>query len=189
MHTENTDLKASSTEALGSDAMARRRVLLKGIGTGSAVLAAALPIQTLASQSVLTPGGQHQCTISGAQSGVHSATTTSAVCGGYSVIHWGSGNGHPTNSWPTDYLQKCAAVFTKTSLPSDLSLFQVMKDHPTTNDAHWICAWLNALWNELHPGTLNFPYTGSQVLAFYGSDSTSGSPALNFFMTYMEGNP
>ena len=81
--------RSIAQEPMSAEATARRLVLLKGLGRGAAVLAASVPIQTLATQSVLTPGGQHQCTVSGMHSGVHSTTTTTLVCGGYSPGWWG----------------------------------------------------------------------------------------------------
>lgn len=202
MRNENIQPKGQAkVEALCAAAIVRRRMLLKGVGKGTAILAATVPIQTLASQSVLTPDGLHQCSISGAQSGVHSATTTTTVCGGYSIAHWGAGNGGgnngnspPSNSWPTlpsswTFATSTNLVLTSSSLT--VTLIQVLRASPSSDEAHWICAWLNALWEEQHPGTLHFPYTGAQVLAFYnqGSASQTYIGALAFFKTYMEGNP
>lgn len=185
-------------DPLSFAAVARRRLLLQGVGKGAAVLAATVPMQTLAGQSVLTPGGLHQCTISGAHSGVHSATTTTTFCGGYSIAHWAAGNGNgngnspPSNLWPTlpsgwTYATSTQFVLSSSSLTD--SLIKVMRSFPTSPEAHWICAWLNALWEEEHPGTLHFPYTGAQVLAFYnlGSGNPTYIDALAFFTTYMEG--
>lgn len=170
-------------EALSSAAAARRRVLLKGARKGATVLAAAVPIQTLAGQSLLTFDGKHQCSVSGMQSGVHSATPLSTpVCGGYSISYWGAGSGNPTNAWPTAYQTKCNAVFTKSALPANLSLFQVLQSYSSSVEAHWICAWLNA-----QKGSFNFPYTAQQVLDYYYSASaTTYQDALTFFTTYME---
>ncbi|MDO8263480.1 MAG: hypothetical protein Q7T21_09650 [Gallionella sp.] len=177
-------------------AIARRRILLQGVGKGAAVLAATVPIQTLAGQSVLTPGGLHQCTISGAHSGVHSTTTTTTVCGGYSIAHWAAGNangnGPPSNPWPTlpspwTHTTSTNLVLISSSLTG--ALIRVMRLSPTSPEAHWICAWLNALWEEQHLGSLHFPYTGTQVLAYYnlGSGNPTYVDALAFFTTYMEG--
>lgn len=229
MSTQNIEsADQGKAEALSSAALARRRILLKGVSKGTAVLAATIPIQTLAGQSVLTPGGLHQCTISGTQSGVHSATTSTAVCGGYSISHWGAVNvngnangngngnanhaffvqatvqvgaangngngGQPANTWPTlpsswDYKTGINSVLSPNNLMNAPTLFDVMNVYASTPEAHWICAWLNALWNAQHSGILNFPYDESQVLGFYnqGAASLAYIDALEFFTTYMEG--
>lgn len=187
-------------EALSSAAIARRHMLLKGVGKGSVVLAATIPIQTLATQTLLTEGLAHQCSVSGMHSGVHSATTTTLTCGGYSPGWWGqSDNATPTvpKHWPTlpnsrTYATTCVTVFTKFNLLNDdrslPTLFQVMspKDKSgkfsNTDEFHWICAWLNALSHSFP-----FPYTGQQVLDFYDSPTTAAyDDALTFFKTYME---
>lgn len=171
-------------EALISAAVVRRRILLKGVGKGASVLATIIPIQTLAGQNLLTFDGLHQCSISGMQSGVHSATPLNTpVCGGYSISYWALGNGSPTNTWPTSYQTKFSDVFTHSNLTGNPSLFQVMKSFASTDEAHWLCAWLNALNHSF-----NFPYTGPEVLAFYnnGPSTQAYQDALTFFKTYME---
>ena len=195
MNTENIDSTGQGkTECLSSVAVARRRVLLKGVGKGAAVLAATVPIQTLAGQSVLTTDLNHQCTMSGAHSGVHSATMTTTVCGGYNIAHWaagGGGNSPPLpNTWPSlpspwTFATRTSLVLTSSTLTT--TLIQVLRASPTP-EAHWICAWLNALWDEQHPGIHHFPYTGAQVLAFYnlGSANATYTDALSFFTNYLE---
>lgn len=204
MNIENTESTGrAKAEALSSAAIARRRVLLKGVGKGSAVLAATVPLQTLAGQSLLTFDGKHQCSVSGMHSGVHSATpTTTPVCGGYSPGWWGQsqivdGKIVPKRAWPTlpngwTFNTKCDAVFTKCTLRntdgSKPSLFQIVEPQEpiskfsNTDEFHWVCAWLNALSHSF-----NFPYSGQQVLDFYNSPSiTVYQDALTFFKTYME---
>ncbi len=184
MNTDNMESTGRGTSAHSAVGMARRRLLLKGVGKGAAVLAATVPIKTLAGQSLLTFDGQHRCSISGMQSGVHSATPLdTARCGGYSISYWSAGTGNPTRTWPTRYQQKCKDVFTGSALDANLSLFQAMKSHPTSVEAHWICAWLNAL-----RGSFNFPYSGPQVLAFYnlGPAAQGYQDALTFFTNFME---
>jgi hypothetical protein len=173
-------------EAFSSAAIARRRILLNGVGKGAAVLAVTVPIQTLASQSLLTEGGAHQCSVSGMHSGVHSKTTTTVTCGGFSPSYWGQSDpatpNVPIHAWPINFGRNHKAVFTRSTLPANLTMFQVMKNHSTTDEAHWISAWLNALNHSF-----NFPYTGLQVLDFYNSPSvTLYQDALIFFKTYME---
>ena len=172
---------------LSADALARRSLLLKGLGRGSAVLAATVPLQTLAGQSLLTYDGKHQCSVSGMHSGVHSATPTDTpICGGYSPGWWRQSDDgiKPRRTWPLlpnswTYNTKCSVVFSKRVLSGNPSLFQVMRDYSNTDEFHWICAWLNALSHSF-----NFPYTGQEVIDFY--NSSSSADALAFFKTYME---
>lgn len=193
MNTEETgSTRQKQTEMLTSAAIARRHILLKGVGKGGVVLVATVPLQTLAGQSLLTFDGKHQCSVSGMHSGVHSATPLSTpLCGGYSPGWWGqSDNGtSPKRAWPTlpnswTYGTKCSTVFNKTTLSGDPSLFKVMSDptYANTDQRHWICAWLNAL-----SSSWSFPYTGQQVLDFYYSPTPGlSADALDFFKTYME---
>lgn len=196
MATENTEAAGQNKSgAFTSAAIARRRMLLKGVGKGTAVLAASVPIQTLANQSLLTFDGKHQASISGMFSGVHSATpTTTPLAGGFSPGWWGQSNSDtplvPSRTWPAlpggwTYNTKCRSVFTQTTLPGDPTLFQVMQlpIYANTDERHWICAWLNALSHSF-----NFPYSGQQVVDFYnqGRGSAAYTNALTFFKTYME---
>ena len=198
MNTPNSQSSGQGTSnSVRFTALQRRRMLLKGIGKGSAVIAAAVPIKTLAGQNLLTFDGKHQCSISGMQSGVHSAVPANTpVCGGYSPGWWGQADGDksgdgdslkPRRTWPAlpngwTYNTPCQKVFTRRSLPGNPSLFQVM--HPptyaNTDEFHWICAWLNALSHSF-----NFPYSGQQVMDLYNSPTESHN-ALTFFKTYME---
>lgn len=200
MNTENTDPTGQGrAEVLSSAAAARRRVLLKSINKGAVVLAAAVPIQTLAGQNLLTYDGKHQCSVSGMFSGVHSATPGTLTCGGYSPGWWGQKNPDGTpKHWPAsagDYNTLCVSVFkyctlrntdTNGTLPT---LWQIMEPkevisrHADTDEFHWVCAWLNAL-----SGSFNFPYTAQQVLDFYnkGPGTKDYQDALTFFKTYME---
>lgn len=198
MSTENTESAGQGkAEALSAAALARRRILLKGVGKGTAVLAASVPIQTLAGQSLLTFDGKHQCSVSGMHSGVHSATPSNTpVCGGYSPGRYGQSykDGAPKH-WPAgvNYNALVTSVFKDSRLTNDdgsvPTLFQVMspKDKTgmfaNTDEFHWITAWLNALSHSF-----NFPYSGDEVLAFYnqGTGSTAYADALEFFKTYME---
>jgi len=90
MNAENlTPDGTEQTAALSTAALARRKMLLKGLGRGSAVLGAAIPLQSLAEESVFTYNGtgtatQIRCGISGMTSGVHSRDITTNQCYGYS---------------------------------------------------------------------------------------------------------
>lgn len=193
MNTNGKELTSETPDELSSMAVARRRALLRGVGKGAAVLAATAPLQTLAGQSLLTFDGQHQCSVSGQHSGVHSATPTNTpLCSGYSPNYWGqaaTGNGNgasPLNAWPTDYRQKFIDIFTQSGFNSSITLFDVMQNdgaYTNSDERHWLGAYLNAL-----SGNFNFPYSGAQVIAYYNQGSASAvyQDALTFFKTYME---
>ena len=200
MNTENFDsIGQVKTERLSSEAVARRRVLLKGVGKGVAALAATVPIQTLASQSVLTDprlGTQHQCTVSGMQSGVHSATPTGTqTCMGYRpsryelLSFWPGylpGNpAHATNTVGIITFNETAFFATVfgggPSSGNAARLFTIVSTGSPEPEQVWVTALLNAIKN---PAGFNFPYTPSQVLAFYSS--SQAAQALIFFRTYMQ---
>jgi len=71
------------SEALSSAAVARRRMLLKGLGKGGAVLAGSVSIQSLASQTNLVTQDGKKCSVSGQHSAVHSQSTSTQTCGGH----------------------------------------------------------------------------------------------------------
>lgn len=187
MSTENT--KQVNSEALSPAAIARRHALLKGLSRGSVILAVAAPIQTLASDTLLTEDKNHVCSISGMQSMVHSAAPGCQVCGGYSPGWWKQKNGsQPRRIWPTlpggwTYNTPCKNVFSQCGFPATTTLFKALWDYPNSDEYHWICAWLNALSHSF-----NFPYSGAQVLGFYnaGKGTATYKNALAFFKTYME---
>jgi hypothetical protein len=200
MNTENIDpVSQDKAQALSSAALARRRMLLKGLGKGGAVLAASLPLATLASESICTPPGPDgkviRCGISGMASGVGSRETYT-TCSGYSPGWWGQESheheGKPGRAWPCDAAQPYNArgLFDAGHALELLdghvpSLFQVMSRSQYSNAPvrHWICAYLNGLSG----GYSNFPYSGAEVLSFYhGTGRFTADVAYTFFTTYME---
>lgn len=171
----------SGADALSSVAVARRRMLLKGAGKGVAVMAATVPIQTLAGQSLLTFDGKHQCSVSGMQSGVHSATPTNTpVCGGYSISYW-KNNAATAGIWPINSTTRYSPTLTKITLTGNPTMLEVLTNFATSDEAHWVCAYLNAL-----KVVFNFPYTSSQVQAYNGSSGATYTNALAFFTNFME---
>ena len=172
--------------------VSRRRALLKGLGKGTAVLAAAVPIRTLATTTVTAD--KHLCSISGAMSGVRSVTTGMATCGGRKFSSY-----QPVGSWPlngssqevvnngaVDILRNTGtfvAVFGGAA-PATLltTLFAAgLTDVTASDDAHWIVALLNA---KNYPAT--FPYTPAEILAQYAAGGLTRSNALAFYKTHME---
>ena len=179
----------ADAQALSSEAVARRHLLLKGLGRGSAVLAASIPLKTLASTSVFTNRGANgaaviQCSVSGMNSVAPSQSTTSQVCSGYNPTRYQNGDSWPSgvkkNLRVTSIFPSCKLLTNKGLAPT---LLQVMKMGPSVPDFHWVGAYLNA-----QPGAVpigwNFPYNGAQIQAFYAA--TPNTRALAFFTTYME---
>ena len=190
-------------EALSSAAVARRHMLLKGIGKGSMVLAATVPLQTLASQSVFTNPGNNgapvvRCGISGMASGVHSRDAVTTVCSGYSPgyyhkpEHWPTGlnpNALVTTVFPSCTLMVNAAG-TSIGFARIPTLLEVMNLTPRVDEFHWIAAWVNAMGGA--PSSWHYPYSGADVQAFYAGIGPGGytkAQALDFFKTYMEIHP
>jgi hypothetical protein len=190
MNTENTE---PSKQAMAPAAIARRHMLLKGLSKGTAVLAATVPLQTLASGSVFTSGKSApvvRCSISGMTSGVSSRETTTTVCSGYSPGYYSKREHWPlalqsqgVPEWPCDKLfNKCSLIQQSYRLGKPVTLLYVMQHTPRVEEFHWIAAWINAMG-----GGKNFPYTGQQVVDFYkGIGPYPTADALKFFKTYME---
>lgn len=191
MQAENTKGTGQiGAESLSTPALARRHLILKGVGKGSLLVAAAVPIQTLAGTGMLTGRGANgepavRCSVSGMQSGIHSAAPSAGTCGGYSPGWWKQHKDNPHQNWPGSVNPN--AVITTVCSGSNLmvggqlaTLWQVASEFPNTDECHWVCAWLNAT-----VGTHNFPYTPAEVIALY-QDVGKRAAALSFFKTYME---
>lgn len=174
-----------SVELLSANARSRRRALFKGIGKSGAVLAAAVPIQTLAGGTkilVIDTGNKTKthCSISGMHSAVHSAATNQEICGGYSCDWW---RNKPKNQWPSGCAdRKVKDVFgsgckvTKPNTTVSPTCHEVLTSKSNGNyiygnlvETHWVCAWLNS-----QKSGLNSPYSAAEVVGFYqagrGSD-------------------
>lgn len=189
-----------------SDASERRRQLIKSLGKGAAVIAAAAPIQTLAQGTVLLTNDGKICSVSGMQSGAHSRKPEgAATCGGYSPGWWQQEkvDGTPLN-WPSSVMwnNSYKTVFPNASLPllvictgsgknevcatgREPSLWEVMSYNGNGNYKshemfHWIGAWLNGFEQKY-----NFPYTSEQIKALY-DDSNTRAAALDLIKTYLE---
>ncbi|TAM34145.1 MAG: hypothetical protein EPN61_17605 [Burkholderiaceae bacterium] len=193
-------------QALSSEAAARRHMLLKGLGKGSAVLAASIPLKALATlppTSVFTNPGANgapvvRCGISGMTSGVHSQDTTTNVCSGYSPgyytqrEHWPSGlnpDALVTTVFPSCKLMvnKAGTALGNYRVPTLLEVMNLTPRAPVP-EFHWIAAWVNAMGGA--PSSWNFPYTGAQIQAFYaGTGPYTKAQALTFIETYLEIHP
>ena len=197
--TETTDAESQQTDipGLAPDAMARRRMLLKSLGKGTSVIAAAaIPMHTLAATGTLskTANGM-RCTVSGNHSAIHSQTTVTDVCVGFSPTYYQKVENWPnyiaTVSLATNSIgikvftqnSKFSNVFGGSSSVGDTTLIDILKNYPSKEEYHWITALLNSL-----PGSpaQNFPYFPQEVIAFYTAADPAHTNALNFFTGYME---
>ena len=180
-------------------AMARRQMLIKGLSKGSAVLAASVPLQSLAQSTVLLTNNNLRCSVSGMQSSVHSKIPEGAtICGGYSPGWWGqveigSNPRSPRQVWaPGNPTAICTDTFNKTGVddPSEVftnkTLFNVMdeQEFANTKTRHWIGAFLNGLQQPSN----SFPYSGAEILIFYNLEATDPNrvAAYTLITTYLE---
>lgn len=179
-----------SSRAMSSEALARRRMLLKGLGKGSAALAVVVPIQTLAATTII--GGTKLCTVSGVQSNVgsHNATGQQSECSGYQPSHYVTLANWPGFSATTGTATNIVdgITFTETTPFSTVfgagvatPLLDILINSPSSDEAVWVTALLNAISN---PVGFNFPYTPTEVRAFYSSPQAA--QALAFFQGYMQ---
>lgn len=186
-----------SSSAMSAEALARRRALFKGLSRGSAALVMAVPISTLAAPTII--GGGKLCTVSGVQSNIGSHPTGGGVCSGYQPNHYQTlanwpgyiaGNNPPNTATATISTAVSGLTFSFTDSSSfrdvfgngstNVKLLKILIDTPTSNDAVWVTALLNAI---KQPAGFNFPYNATQVRAFY----TGGDPkALAFFKDFMQ---
>ncbi len=186
----------SEQQALSAPALARRRALLRGVTKGATVLGAGVPLKTLASQSVFTNPGKGgapviRCGISGMTSGVHSRGTVTSVCSGYGPGYYKNRENWPRNVNPD---AACSSLFARCRITVPASsgygqraatLYEVMNNYSSSDEFHWITAWLNAMGGA--PRSWHFPYSGQQVVNFYnGTGPYPADKALDFFKTYME---
>lgn len=186
-----TDVESSDHPAgLSGEALARRRLLIKGLGKGAAAVAVVAPIHTLAAPVIV--GGTKLCTVSGVQSNVGSgrAGTNTDVCRGHSPSFFSTLSNWPGFSAGTATNTVDAITFTQATPFSTVfsgsatPLLTILTATPTSDEAAWIVALLNAIQNP--PGFF-FPYTPSQVRAFYNDPNpTNVLNALNFFKGYMQ---
>lgn len=173
----------------------RRRALLKGLSKGGAALAVVAPIRTMAAPTIV--GGTKLCTVSGVMSNVGShATGLTGECKGYSpnyyktLANWPGYVATPTpvatntvDSITFTQLSTFAAVFGSGTNTTGM-LDEITASSATADEVVWMVALLNAIKN---PAGYNFPYTPSQVRAFYlSSDATLKANALAFFKGYMQ---
>ena len=191
--------RSSELSEQQSDAAVRRRLLLKGLGKGSALLAAASPLAAVAADAsapssppvlnrYLTPGGK-LCTVSGNQSGVRSGPQALDVCGGYPPLHYVNQASDPSpRNWPqvdpaTGKSWRYSVLFPNSPSPIKHSLIvRILNANPASDEAFWIAAYFNALQPSLH-----FPYSTADVVAQETSDP--GRKFVTFYGTVLSNLP
>lgn len=193
--------------SLSADALARRRLMLRGASSGAAALAALKPMGALAtgtggSTVLVCKNASNKdalCTLSGVQSAAHSfgPNITKITAGGKKTTHWssrtGSGPGTPINTWPSSCSSVCAPGKTVGSLLAGCNSSYTntkmldLLNHSTagnSTEAHFIVAYLNAalLYSSTGP-TLSktFPYSMDQVKSFWTAGGTTRTNARDLF--------
>ena len=181
---------------MAGDALARRRLLLKGLAKGSAVAAAVAPVQSLMAQT----STERLCTVSGVQSNVGSGRTggTTAKCQGNSISHFStlsnwpgynsgsSPNGSFTNGTTSGLTALATFSFVFGSGPAGV-LISIVTGSPASSEAIWVTALLNANKRSHDINVTGyFPYTPAEVVALY-ADNAKRSAAEAFFSGYLQG--
>jgi hypothetical protein len=181
---------------LDSAALARRRALFKGLGKGAGVLAAAVPLQSMATGTKTVCGRQGSyvvCSTSGANSAANSVSpSTPIACGQHPSKYCGA----PPCAWPCSDNVKCNTIFKDCSIRkagnTQMTLMEVLGNTSTSGSVNygaagsraklrsWIAAWLNS-----QKSTNKYPYTASQVLGLY-ADPAKRASALYLFQNYLE---
>ena len=194
---------SDTPSGLSSEALARRRVLLKGLSKGGVVVAAAVPLHSLAAG--LPPDGTLRlCTVSGIQSNVGSGRTggTTQQCQGNnpqhftSLANWpGYSAGSPPSIPPsasfivgTQTITNLSAFSSVFGGGSGTGLFDILVGSGNSEKI-WITALLNAVKRAatLLPNLGYFPYSASEVIALYSS--TNKADAEFFFSNYLQTVP
>lgn len=207
---ENSDAAADaqlSAKALSSDALARRRMLLKSLSKGSAVVAAtALPIHSLAAPVTIGTTDNTQCTVSGMGSAIHSNAVSTGTCKGSRPSVYAD----PT-SWPGYKYNNNNKKFTfvaggKKFNVENATFRTIFGARSTTSTLKDIMAgsagvetervWIAALFNaeagyrkSFGSTAQNFPYSPVEVVNRY--QNTSSGPEGNsasylFFRDYLQ---
>lgn len=173
---------------IAGDALQRRRLLLRGVGKGAAVAAAVVPIQSLATPSLIV----RLCTVSGVQSNVGSGRTggTTATCQGFAPGHFAdlkNWPGYSADPSERSEFQIGNLSFTEQSPFNANGLFgngsnsTLIGIFTLPNQAEPDQVWAAALLSAVKKGLtglagsgamekpLYFPYTASEVLDLYNS--------------------
>nr|WP_315429971.1 hypothetical protein [uncultured Albidiferax sp.] len=197
--TEQADVEQTTAvkTGLASDAMARRRMLLKSLSKGSSVVAAAaIPMHTLAGTGTLakTTAGT-RCTVSGMASGIHSKDTTSNTCSGsppsrYSdCANWPGYNATSktcSNTVGSKTFTENSTFYSVFGCGSSTKLKNVVQTSSSSDECVWVTALLNSIvgmTGTTSTGVKNYPYKPTEVIALCNSKT----PPVDFFRKHMQG--
>lgn len=190
----STDKQSSDTGAPTLEALARRRLLLSGLGKGSVVLAAAaMPMHSLANSSTRCKtdgikGAPVWATCSGWHSAVGSRIPADTpVSQGHSCTHyldktcWPGYNADPkkdTSCVNKRHMDVFGGRDTRTC-------YDIVKNAPNTDPCHWVVAHQNAQTCV----SLNYPYNKDEIVAYYRNAGFNGYPSradcVGLFKTHL----
>ncbi|MDQ2779388.1 MAG: hypothetical protein M3Y32_07515 [Pseudomonadota bacterium] len=177
-----------NSQALGLTALQRRRLLLRGVGKGGAVLAAAVPLASFANAPILKTdpekGQAHLCSVSGMGSVLVSSSVVTGICKGQTAAYW-----HNAPSWP-------AFTARGQNVTSDTKWYMVFGGGNSGNAALTFKEllapdftgpkqiWVRAMLNAAAGYPASFPYDPAQVLAMY-NDAPNRATAQSFFKNWV----
>ena len=192
-------LAAATDNALPKVALARRQMLLRGLGKGSVVMvAAAVPMHTLASPSTgertKTKEDFHKPAVWAAVSGCHSAVGSRAPQD--TPVSKGHGCGHYTtkSNWKgydsdSRKDQSCVDKRFKDVFQagSDKKCYDIVKSQ-TSDECRWVLAYVNA--QKCHTTAMRYPYSADEIIDMYKNPTKYGAKdrkgCQDFFHDYME---
>ena len=201
---EDTDAPADApvaVDALSSDALARRRMLLKSLSKGSAVVAAtALPIHSLAAPVTISTSDNMQCAVSGMGSAIHSNVVATGTCKGSGPLVYADPKKWPGYNPKNERFTVGSQTYGSTVRfravfggNNRATLRDIMEGIDGVNsDRVWIAAWLNAGAGFEKPNgrtAKNFPYSPTEVVARYKNTSAGpegNSQSFDFFTKYLQ---
>lgn len=184
---------AASDQAPDAQALARRRLLLKSLGKGSALVAAASPLASYAAPNLITTANT-QCSVSGFKSSVVSRMPTSPVVCRVpppSSLVDSSGQG-VGNVW-LGVLQlfpgTAAANLTFSQLfpgsSNSNTVLSILSGLPNSEEALFIAAFFAGRARDLDPSGNHWPYGVADVRAHYAADLSRRSDILAFYRLVM----
>ncbi len=197
--TQDPHQPAPATEVVGPglslSALQRRRMLLRGVGKGAAVVGAAVPMQTFAANILRTPGGDgkpsHVCSMSGGTFPSNRAPDVN-TCSGKSAAYWADTN----TPWPQARVTirqnpmvkqaMSASAWSRETRFSDVfggtsqeTLGRVLSGSQGEHQT-WVRALLNA--HDGYPAS--FPYSPTEVVQLY-QDPGKRTAATTFFRDWV----
>lgn len=182
------DPLAPQKPALSGDALARRRLLLRGASGSAAALAALQPGRALAGDSVVLTcmgisGKKGLCSVSGVRSAAHSfgPNVTSIDAIGKSKAYWVANAN--ASAWPVGTGTKIEDVFGTGTSFTGKTLLYVLTSKSSTIEADFVCAYLNGgMFYAASPSASKaFPYSASDVQKLWAAGGNTRTDAQFLF--------